>query len=32
MLGEIEKLAGAERAASIRDRILRLLPAEEAVH
>lgn len=32
MLGEIEKLAGAERAGSIRDRILRLLPAEEAVH
>lgn len=32
MLGEIEKLAGAERAASIRDRILRLLPDELAVH
>ncbi|MGK6306916.1 hypothetical protein [Variovorax sp. DT-64] len=32
MLGEIEKLAGVERAASIRERILRLLPAEQAVH
>lgn len=32
MLGEIEKLAGAERADSIRERILRLLPAEQAVH
>ena len=32
MLGEIEKLAGTERAASIRDRILRLLPDELAVH
>lgn len=32
MLGEIEKLAGTERAASIRERILRLLPAEPAVH
>jgi hypothetical protein len=32
MLGEIEKLAGIERAASIRERILRLLPAEQAVH
>jgi ADP-dependent phosphofructokinase/glucokinase len=26
MLGEIEKLAGAERAASIRERIDKLLP------
>jgi hypothetical protein len=32
MLGEIGKLAGAERAASIRERILRLLPAEPALH
>jgi hypothetical protein len=32
MLGEIEKLAGTERAASIRERILRLLPAVQAVH
>ena len=32
MLGEIEKLAGAGRAASIRERILRLLPAGPAVH
>ena len=32
MLGEIEKLAGAERAASIRDRILRVLPAARADH
>ncbi|OUL99045.1 hypothetical protein [Variovorax sp. JS1663] len=32
MVGEIEKLAGAERAASIRERILRLLPVEETVH
>jgi hypothetical protein len=32
MLGEIGKLAGSERAASIRERILRLLPAEPALH
>jgi len=32
MLGEIEKLAGTERAGSIRERILRLLPAEQAMH
>lgn len=32
ILDEIEKLAGPERAASIRERILRVLPAEQAVH
>jgi hypothetical protein len=32
MLGEIEKLAGAERAESIRERIDKLLPPALAVH